>query len=450
MQTTEVRFDPVDMFCAAPVFEYLDLSAALMRIASLVARGGILGTVLQLPSAAMPAVTPSPFQSLERLAPVIRLVRPEQLRAAAEPIGFSEFCRAAWSFLRASAFKYRCFAPSSLAGQCVVHKECVCLPQRGSPNRLEEFMPSKMPGKRLRADLALTCCALIWGATFVVIKDALADVSVVAYIAVRFSLAAFVMAIVYWRSLRGLTFKTVWAGAQIGIFMFCGYVFQIVGLKFTTPSKTAFVTGTFVVFVPILLFIFARRRIAGWVWGGAVVVLAGLYFLTVPSEGFGGLNRGDPIVFGCAVMFALHMIFIGRYVHHHSVAALSFLQVATTAVLALLVLPIVSAAGWEQPKLVWTGNLVFAILLTAIGATVICFSLQTWAQQYAAPSHAAILVSLEPVFAALTSLALGREHLGARVLFGALLILAGIVLAEWKAAAPAIPASSESAIASTE
>ena len=91
MQTTEVRFDPVDMFCAAPVFEYLDLGAALMRIASLVARGGILGTVLQLSSVAMPAVTPSPFQSLERLAPVIRLVRPEQLRAAAEPIGFSEF-----------------------------------------------------------------------------------------------------------------------------------------------------------------------------------------------------------------------------------------------------------------------------------------------------------------------------------------------------------------------
>jgi drug/metabolite transporter (DMT)-like permease len=311
-------------------------------------------------------------------------------------------------------------------------------------------MPSKMPSKRVRADLALGCCALIWGATFVVIKDALADISVVVYIAVRFSLAAVLMAIVYWRSLRGLTFKAVWAGAQIGFFMFCGYIFQVVGLKFTTPSKAAFVTGTFVVFVPILLFIFGWRRIAGYVWGGAVAVLAGLYFLTVPSTGFGGLNRGDPIVFGCAVMFALHMIFIGRYVQHHSVAGLSFLQVATTAVLALLLLPVVSAAGWEQPKLVWTGNLVFAILLTAIGATVVCFSLQTWAQQYATPSHAAILVSLEPVFAAVTSVALGREHLGARAFLGAVLILGGILLAEWQAPAPAIPASPESVVASTE
>ncbi len=300
-----------------------------------------------------------------------------------------------------------------------------------------------MLSKRVRADLALGFCALIWGSTFVVIKDALSDVSVVVYIAVRFSLAAAVMAIVYWRSLRGLTLRTVWAGAQIGFFMFGGYMFQTAGLKFTTPSKAAFLTGSSVVLVPILLALFGRRRIAGWVWAGAVVVFAGLYFLTVPPEGFGGLNRGDPIVFGCAIMFALHMIFIGRYVKHHSVGALSFLQVATTALLSVLVLPVVSAAGWEQPRLVWTGFLVFAILLTSIGSTVIGFSLQTWAQRYASPSHTAILISLEPVFAAATSLLLRREHLGARSLLGAALILAGILLAELKAPSPAVPESPE-------
>jgi drug/metabolite transporter (DMT)-like permease len=297
--------------------------------------------------------------------------------------------------------------------------------------------------KRLLADLALAFCALIWGTTFVVIKDALADISVIAYLAVRFGLAAVLMAAIYWRSLRGLTPRCIWAGAQIGLFMFGGYVFQIAGLKYTTPSKAAFITGTFVVFVPILLAVFGRRRIAGWIWVGAVAVLAGLYFLTVPPEGFGGLNRGDPIVFVCAIMFALHMIFIGRHVGRHSVAALSFLQVATTAVLSAVLLPISAATGWEQPHLAWTGYLVFAILLTAIGATVLGFSLQTWAQQYASPSHAAILVSLEPVFAAITSLALGREHLGARVLAGAALIFAGILLAEWKAPPAAMPAAPE-------
>ena len=305
-----------------------------------------------------------------------------------------------------------------------------------------------MISKRALANLALGLCALIWGATFVVIKDALADVSVVVYLAVRFGLAAALMAAIYWRSLRNLTWHTVWAGAQIGVFMFAGYAFQIAGLKFTTPSKAAFITGSCVVMVPILLGVFGRRRITAWVWAGALAALGGLYFLTVPSAGLGALNRGDPLVLACALMFALHMIFIGRHVARHSVAALSFLQVATTAVLSLLLLPAAWAVGWEQPRLVWTGYLVFAILLTSIGATVIGFSLQTWAQQYASPSHTAILVSLEPVFAALTSFVLGQEHLGAQTLFGAALILAGILFAEWRA--PAVAESPVPSISSAE
>jgi drug/metabolite transporter (DMT)-like permease len=311
-------------------------------------------------------------------------------------------------------------------------------------------MSNKIPSKRLLADFGLGFCAVIWGATFVVVQDALADASVIVYIAVRFGLAAVVMAVLYWRSLRELTLKTISAGTQIGVFMFCGYLFQVAGLRFTTASKAAFVTGSSVVFVPILISLLTRRRVAGWIWTGAVVVLAGLYLLTIPSEGFSGLNRGDPIVLGCAVMFALHMIFIGRYVHQHSVAALSFLQVATTALLASLALPIVSAMGWERPKLNWSGHLIFALLLTSLGATVIGFSLQTWAQQYATPSHTAILVSLEPVVAALASVALGREHLGPRVLVGASLIFVGILIAEWKARSPSMPASPESATALIE
>jgi drug/metabolite transporter (DMT)-like permease len=294
-----------------------------------------------------------------------------------------------------------------------------------------------MPTKRLLADLALGLCALIWGTTFVVIKDALSDISVIAYLALRFGLAAIVMAAIYWRALRNLRWSAASAGAQIGVFMFGGYVFQIAGLKYTSPSKAAFITGMFVVFVPILLALFGRRRIGVWVWLGAAAAFAGLYFLSVSPEGFGTLNRGDPIVFVCAIMFALHMIFIGRHVGNHSVAALSLLQVVTTAVLSVALLLIAAATGWEQPRVVWSDSLVLAILLTALGATVLGFSLQTWAQQYASPSHAAILVSLEPVFAALTSLIFRREHLGLRFLTGAALIFIGIVLAELKGAASA-------------
>src|SRR5271163_1355989 len=107
-----------------------------------------------------------------------------------------------------------------------------------------------MPSKRLRADLALLLCALIWGSTFVVVKDALADVSVAVYLAVRFALSAAVLGLLFWRSLRSLNRKTLSAGVQIGLALLGGYAFQTTGLKFTTPSKAAFITGSSVVLVP--------------------------------------------------------------------------------------------------------------------------------------------------------------------------------------------------------
>lgn len=296
---------------------------------------------------------------------------------------------------------------------------------------------------RLRADLALVFCTLIWGATFVLVKDALAEISVVVYLAVRFALSGAIMAVMFWRPLRRMGLKTAWAGVQIGICMFGGYMFQTAGLKYTTPAKAAFITGMSVALVPLLLAAVGRRRITAWIWAGAGAALAGLYFLTVPREGLGALNRGDPIVFGCAVMFALHIIFIGRHVGDHSVGALAFLQVATTAMLSTLVLPLAAFAGWEHPRLVPNTTVIVAVLVTSIGSTVIGFSLQTWAQQHTSPSHTAILVSLEPVFAALTSWLLAREHFGERTLIGAALILAGILLAELKGPAPAVAESPE-------
>jgi len=300
-----------------------------------------------------------------------------------------------------------------------------------------------MSNKRMRADLALLACAIVWGATFVILKDALTDVSVFVYVAVRFVLSAAVMALIFWRSIRTANWRSIWAGAQIGCFMFGGYAFQTTGLKFTTPSKAAFITGSAVVIVPVILAIFGLRRITFWIWAGVIAALAGLYLLTVPPEGIGRLNWGDPIVFGGAVLFALHIIFVGRYVEHHSVAALSFIQVATTGVLATFFVPILGALHWETPHWAWTQTLILAVLATWLGSTVMGFSFQVWAQQYTSPTHTAILISLEPVFAVLTSWLAGREHPDTRMLFGAALIFVGILLAELKGPAPAAPESPE-------
>jgi drug/metabolite transporter (DMT)-like permease len=291
--------------------------------------------------------------------------------------------------------------------------------------------------KRLQADLSLTFCSLIWGVTFVVVKDALDSASVFVFLALRFVLAASVLALMYRSALPRLNRAALGAGAMMGGFMFAGYACQTIGLQFTTPSKAAFITGSSIVLVPVFLVLFLRQRTSPWMWSGVLAALLGLYYLTVPAAGFGRLNRGDLWTLACAVMFAVHIIVVGRYSRHHSVGALSFLQVATTSALTALAVPLAAAAGWEQPRLAWSGSLVFAILITAVGATAIAFSVQVWAQRYTSPTHTAILFSLEPVFAALTSYVVMRERLGARALTGAALIFAGILITELRGPAPA-------------
>ncbi|MGO9642316.1 MAG: DMT family transporter [Candidatus Acidiferrales bacterium] len=299
-----------------------------------------------------------------------------------------------------------------------------------------------VPGsRRLQADLALALCTVFWGATFVIVKSALTNASVFVFMALRFSLAALIMAVIHRRALRAITRDEFWAGVQIGALMFGGYVFQTIGLLTSTPTNAAFITGAGVVLVPILLALFWRRRSNAWLWAGALAALAGLYFLTVPPAGLKGLVVGDVLCFGCAVAFALHIIAVGFYSRHHSVGALSFLQVATTAVFSAIAVPVLSLTRLQSAWVHWNGGLLGAVLTTAVLATAVAFSIQVWGQRYTTATHAAILFALEPVFAAVTSFLVIGERWGARSISGAALILLGIVLAELKGPAPASPDS---------
>ena len=291
--------------------------------------------------------------------------------------------------------------------------------------------------RKLKADLLLVACTLIWGASFVVVKGALADASVFAFLAIRFAVAASSLAILCFRDLRTLNGAALRAGAVMGCCMFGGYAFQTAGIELTTPSKAAFVTGVSVVLVPVFLGLFARQRIGRAIWAGALVAVAGLYYLTVPASGFGDLNRGDLLVLCGSVAFALHIIAIGRYARRHSPGVLNFLQVTMTLLMICLTWTVLAMAGRESFRVAWTARLLAAVLLTGVLATAVAFSVQVWAQQHTSSSHAAIVFTLEPVFAALTSFAFFRERLGLRALLGAALILAGILLAEFKGPAPA-------------
>jgi drug/metabolite transporter (DMT)-like permease len=293
----------------------------------------------------------------------------------------------------------------------------------------------------MRADMALAFCSLLWGVTFVVVRNALDHVSVFLFLAVRFSLAALLMAMFRPAGLRNLKKDEVFAGAALGLFMFGGYAFQTAGLQYTTPAKSGFVTGSSVVLVPLLLGIFWKRRLTTWIYGGTLAAVAGLYLLTVPVEGLSQLNHGDLLTLGAAGLYAVHIILVGDYTRRHSVSALSVLQVAACAALAWIASAGAAATSWQPARLEWRWESAAAIVICAVFATAIAFSTQLWAQQYTSSSHAAIIFTLEPVFAVITSYLVIGERLNRRSMFGALLVLAGILIAELlgPAAAPESP-----------
>jgi drug/metabolite transporter (DMT)-like permease len=295
---------------------------------------------------------------------------------------------------------------------------------------------------RLRADLTLAACSLLWGSTFVVVKNALDHSSVFLFLAVRFTLAAILMALFRHRAIRNLKNDELLAGVALGAFMFAGYAMQTAGLQYTTPAKSGFVTGSSVVMVPLLLGVFWGHRLTGWVYAGASAAAVGLYFLTVPVEGISRLNRGDLLTLGGALLYAMHIILVGDYTRKHSVAALGVVQVVACAALAWVFAGAASAASMQALRFEWRWELLTGILICAVLATAVAFSMQFWAQQYTTPSHAAILFTLEPVFAVITSYLLIHERLGRRSMIGAVLVFAGILIAELLGP-PAAPESPE-------
>ena len=276
---------------------------------------------------------------------------------------------------------------------------------------------------RAKAELVLVAITAIWGTTFVVVKEALADASPMVFIAIRFSLAGLLLALVLGRGVRGLGREVLAAGLLQGVFLFGGYALQTWGLVFTTPTKSAFITGFSVVLVPLILAAGgAPLRLPSL--AAALAGLAGLYVLLAPSAS-GGVNPGDLLTLGGAVAFAFQIVLVGRYAERLPLRAVVPVQIVAVGLLAALSLPV---SG--RIHLVWTPGLLGAFAVTSVFATAFAFSGQNWAQQYTPASHTALIFALEPVFAAITSRFVAGERMGARFLAGCVLILGGMVISE--------------------
>lgn len=280
-----------------------------------------------------------------------------------------------------------------------------------------------------RAELALVLVALVWGATFVLVKAALEGVSTLLFLALRFSLAGAVLAVAYrgrmsWALSRGS--RPFAGGLAAGICLFGGYLFQTLGLRFTTPSKSAFLTGLSIVLVPLFGASMRRRLPPERVTAGVLTAAAGMALLTLES-GDWRASPGDLLTLAGAVFFALHILALGRYVPRDGFEPISVLQVATAAGLSL-----VSFWWAETPFITWNGAVLLALGVTGLLATAGAFTIQAWAQQRTNPTRTALIFALEPVFAAATAYAASAEVLTARQFVGAALILGGILLVELK------------------
>ena len=288
---------------------------------------------------------------------------------------------------------------------------------------------------KLRAYLLMLFVVFVWGTTFVVIKNALADATPLAFNLARMTIAFLVLAVAYHRHWREINRHQLMAGAVVGFFLAAGYQFQTAGLAHTTPAKSAFITGLVVVLVPLFSTVRAVRppgvHRPHWnAYAGALLAFAGIVLLTVPAAGggllpdMGAVSLGDMLTFGCAVAFAFHCLALGHASPRIGFQPLALLQIGFCALFMGLSTPLL-----EHPQMHVTMRLVVSIGVAALLGTAAAFSIQSWAQSILPPTHTALILTLEPVFAWLTSFALG-ERMGLRPASGAVLILLGIAMTE--------------------
>jgi drug/metabolite transporter (DMT)-like permease len=292
---------------------------------------------------------------------------------------------------------------------------------------------------KLRAYLLMTFVVAVWGSTFVIVKGALADATPAAFNLVRMTLAFAVLAVVYHQYWRGIRRWQLAAGAMVGLCLAAGYQFQTIGLVHTTPSKSAFITGLVVVLVPLMSSIPGLRppgaRLPRWnAFLGAALAFGGILLLTAPPAAGGAfslipdltsINLGDVLTFGCSISFAFHCIALGHASPRIAYQPLALLQVGFCAVFMALSLPAI-----EHPHILWTPRLLIALAIAAVLATAAAFSIQSWAQSILPSTHTALIMTLEPVFAWITSFLFVGEKLGVVPSIGAILILSGIALTE--------------------
>lgn len=269
----------------------------------------------------------------------------------------------------------------------------------------------------------LVLCTVIWGGTFLAVKIALNYASPWTVVALRFAVAALIFLVIHFRGLLRAGRSLILRGVALGLFFFTGFILQTFGLAFTSSSRSAFITEMLVIFIPVIYFILYHKTPSFFTSSGALLVLAGMFFLTAPA-GEHVLNYGDWLTLGCAIAFSAYIIGVGAWSTPDTRGVLATVQCLTVTALA---------SPWLEIKTVqWVQAWEFygTLFYLAVPGTVVVILLQMRYQPAMSPARAGVIFALEPVFAMLYAILLGMESADRHSVVGALLVTAGVIWSE--------------------
>jgi drug/metabolite transporter (DMT)-like permease len=273
----------------------------------------------------------------------------------------------------------------------------------------------------LIATLTLLAITATWGSTFFLIKDLLERVPVLDFLAIRFAIASVGLALIFPRALGRLSRESWRQATVLGLLYGVAQILQSTGLAHTPASVSGFITGTYVVATPLLAAALLGTRITRVTWGAVLLAMAGLGVLTLSGLSVG---YGEALTFVAALIYALHIVGLGAWSNAADAMGMAIVQLITiTVVCTLMTLP----DGITLPA---TGRDWFSVVYMALVAGAFAMAGQTWAQAHLPPTRTAIIMSMEPVFAALFAVLLGGEHATARMVVGGLMVLTAMLVVE--------------------
>ena len=281
-----------------------------------------------------------------------------------------------------------------------------------------------MRKQKILAQLSMVITTMIWGITFVMVKDALNDAPPYMFASLRFGIA-FLLGFIYVnKGIKDISDTEMLGGLLCGFCLFVGYAFQNFGLMETTPSKSAFITSVSVILVPIILVLFKIKKVNPRIWVAVILAIIGLYILLNPTGG--GINVGDMLTFGCAISFVVHVIMQHKYLSKGaSISKLFLIQIMFVTLFSCI-----SVFLFEDISIHISQRLIIALLVTGILATFVAIMFMVWAQTILGPNQTAVLLSLEPVFAALFSTFFAGEILGIYGWVGGMIVVLGVISSE--------------------